>query len=218
MRTALRNLLTDLKTGAVDASSSRIASFYSTSSNTSIIDGCLRVDQMSVLAAASFFKGMAMTQGSAPDIQSALEMEQSLTEEVSDAMHASSSRPSLLQPFTQACFGAAGVVVGATARATERHSIIAGMYDALVDVYTDQLREIRESGTKSDREEEVRGLLRKLRDIHESSLPDGILPIPDLVSLSSSTNNKDGGIQPSQYASLLSKEATLRLLHLSKVV
>eukprot|EP00889_Picochlorum_renovo_P002691 jgi/Picre1/29721/NNA_005104.t1 len=223
MRTALRGLCwRELNSTLVEQSNStreRIASSYfsTTSSNhgtdsKDMIDACLRVDHVSVQAVASFFKGMAMTRRHAPDIQSALEVEQQLKENVSDLMHASSSRPSLLQPVTQACFGAAGLLVGATARATERDSVVAGIYDALVDVYTDQLREIRESGSKDDTK--IRVLLRKLRDVHESSLPDGTLPIPDVVSLSSS----DSHIQPSQYASLLAKEATLRVLHLSKTL
>lgn len=220
----LRNSWRDLNSIVEQSSGTReriASSYFSTRSSSNhetekdIIDGCLRVDQVSVQAVASFFKGMAMTRRHAPDIQSALEVEERLKENVSDLMHASSSRPSLLQPLTQACFGAAGFLVGAIARTRERDSVVAGIYDALVDVYTDQLREIRESATKDDtKTEDVRGLLRKLRDVHESSLPDGTLPIPDVVSLSSS----DSHIQPSQYASLLAKEATLRMLQVSKTI
>ena len=158
-------------------------------------ESIVRVHQLSSIACVAFFNGATTTthsstcrgqQQTPPDLHAWKSKEKDILDRVNASMVDDSVRPSALQPWVRLTFGLAGFL----SPPSVRRSILGGMYDGMLDMYTDQLRELHENESKMD---DVKSMIKTLRDEREDLLPDNTSPSAlVLASLIMTNNNKDG--------------------------
>jgi demethoxyubiquinone hydroxylase (CLK1/Coq7/Cat5 family) len=144
-----------------------------------LLESALRVDLLAQEAAAALAAGQAFAGPRRPDYAAAYEREITDLRKCQASVAHAQIRPSLLGPAVKVAFGALGVV-SAVAPSSLSKAMSAGLYDALIDTYNEQLREIREAGI-AEEYPELRQLLRELRDRDRSV--EGEPKVPDLLSL-----------------------------------
>lgn len=169
-----------LQAGLGPSTSDAASHFTPRSESTRLIGKMLRSDLAAEMAAVSLFKGRsALSARNRPDIQYFKDREKALVTQLQSLMPTYRARPSLVGPVASA----AGFALGAAASILPQklsHAITGATQEALVEQYTDQLRDIREAGI-ADEAEEVREALRALRD--EDRAPESTVKVPDIMSL-----------------------------------
>ena len=137
----------------------------------STIDSIVRENQVSSTATSSFFKGLALG-SQRPDIDMWSSTEKQLLDTVHGMMKDTRTRPSLIQPIVKASYAMAGLLVGRVASPGIRDAIVGGLYDSIQDSSTNQLRILHKQNT-IDTTEDIRSLIKTLRDKRESLSPEG---------------------------------------------
>lgn len=202
----------------------------------------VRVNQVSSLASRALLKGLALgSQRERPDIRSWCSVEEQLLDTVNKHMKDQETRPSLLQPVVRTSYGVAGFVLGTIASPDMRDAVIRGLYDSLAETATDQLRTLHKSKGNcgigvmpSEHEtEDVRRLIKTLRDQREDLMPDGHQSMQDsdilfrlFTILTETSTTRELGESPGHDSMVtgaagvatLAKQITTLLLQLSKKV
>lgn len=128
-------------------------------------------------AAAALFRGQRRVLCDRPDAALFADREEHRLQAVRQLAPAHHVRPSLLSPVLRASFFALGAAAGLAPRNLSA-AVGAGVQDALVDVYNEQLRQLRVAGL-ADVEPEVRHTIMQLRD--DERTIEGAPQAPDLL-------------------------------------
>ena len=220
-RTALSKLLTEFDGGG-SAEKISLGRHHIHSK----IDSILRENQVNSTATLSFVQGMALG-SQRPDINSWSSAEKHLLDTVHGMMKDEMTRPSLIQPMVKASYAVAGILVGRVASPDMRDAILGGLYDSVQDSATDQLRALYENNETLDKTEDMRSLIKTLRDTREDLVPEVHTGIHDIaLGLFSILQGKSDdqemdidriGTAP-EVAATLTKHMTSLLTHIAKTV
>ena len=182
-------------------------------------ESIVRVHQLSSIACVAFFNGATATthnsrgeQQTPPDLQAWKSKEEDILDRVNTSMVSDSVRPSALQSWVRLTFGLAGLL----SPPSVRRSILGGMYDGMLDTYTDQLRELHENESKMD---DVKSMIKTLRNEREELLPDNTSPaLLELTSLIIKNNNNEStdAFEAEKIAAAASKQVTTMFLSMAK--
>mmetsp|Transcript_5718 Transcript_5718/g.12632 ORF Transcript_5718/g.12632 Transcript_5718/m.12632 type:complete len:265 (+) Transcript_5718:51-845(+) len=158
-----------------------------------VVKQALRQAHVAEVAAHSFYEGQALLglRGPRVDLQYFRDQEAVQLDRVRGLVAKHRARPSLLHGV----FRAGGLLLGAAAAVAPRRvnlAIAGAVQDALTELHTDKLRDLRESGA-AQQVPDVREALRALRDVERA--PEGAPVPPDLLALQRMKGVSDLGVE-----------------------
>ncbi|GAX84321.1 hypothetical protein CEUSTIGMA_g11743.t1 [Chlamydomonas eustigma] len=176
-----------------DQSSESTSSSSSEETGRKLINRVARQALAAEVGASAFFRAQAKFNpgGSRIDLQYFKEQEEVQLQGAQRLLIRQRARPSLMQGV----LGAAGMVLGAVSAVAPRRvslAVTGALQDAMTDHFTEQLRELQESGV-SAQVPEVREVIRNLRDVERA--PEGAPAAPDLLEYSRMKSLSDLGVE-----------------------